>query len=368
MTEQTGTKDSERLRVSAEEGLPADWDDFVASAAGATFCHLGAWLSVMEDALGHESFRLTARDEEGRLRGVLPLVRVRSRLFGDFLVSMPFLNYGGALGPRGARLALAQWAVDMAARERVDLLELRWRGAALADDGPSDDSAQLDEMPRNLRTNARKITVLLPLPEEARELWEKGLRAKVRSQIRRPMKENFEVRTGPQQVEPFYSVFAHNMRDLGTPVLPLQLFRRLPRMFGDGVLFATVYEGERPIAAGCGFFFGHEFEITWASALREFNRLAPNMLLYWRMIETAIERGARVFNFGRCTPGSGTHRFKKQWGGHDEPLPWAVWSPGEETATPNPDQGKYALAASVWRKLPVPLTRVIGPPLARRIP
>jgi len=122
------------------------------------------------------------------------------------------------------------------------------------------------------------------------------------------------------------------------------------------------------VAGGCGFVWREEFELTWASSLLEYKREAPNMLLYWSLIERMIERGLRSFNFGRCTPGGGTHRFKGQWGGSDVPLPWLQWSPGGVSATPNPDRPLYRRAAAVWRRIPRPITDRLGPVLARRLP
>ena len=116
------------------------------------------------------------------------------------------------------------------------------------------------------------------------------------------------VRFGTDQVAPFFEVFARHMRDLGTPAQPLTLFRELAKQFPDDCWFACAYLGARPVAAGCGFRFGSEFEMTWASSLRAYNRQAPNMLLYWACMERAIGEGITRFNFGRCTPGAGTHR------------------------------------------------------------
>jgi FemAB-related protein (PEP-CTERM system-associated) len=358
------------LVVRAEASPPPDWDAVLADAKGATFCHQSAWGRLMDTTLGTESFHVTARDAGGTLEGVLPLVRVRSRLFGHFFVSMPFLNYGGPVGSFRARQALTAWAIEKTDGHGADLLEFRWRRSALGALLEDDSGGELGdaEIPPELTVTYRKVTVLLPLPGNPETLWDKGLRAKLRSQIRRPMKEDFEVRSGPDQVDSFYAVFARNMRDLGTPVLPKSFFQAMPAAFGDSVVFTTVNHGETTVAAGCGFHFGGEFEITWASSLREYSRMAPNMLLYWRMMEAAIGQKAHTFNFGRCTPGGGTHRFKTQWGGADEPLPWATWSTDGESAAPNPDQAKYRLATSVWSRLPVGVTRIVGPPLARRIP
>jgi serine/alanine adding enzyme len=369
--------------VEAAPRPDAGWDALVETAPGGSYCHLAGWGTIMEDVLGHEVLFLHARGREGALEGVLPLVRVRSRLFGHFLVSMPFLNYGGPVGSPEARRALAGWALAAAEGSGADLLELRIRlgGEVGEGSGPGDRDAGAVGAPsgagvgggqaedgRGLVVTGRKVTVILPLPDDPEVLWKDVLRSKIRSQVRRPMKEGLEARFGVDQVEPFYRVFARNMRDLGTPVLPRELFRALPGVFGDRVSFCVVYREGEPVAGGCGFLAAGEFEITWASALREHSKAAPNMLLYWRMMEHAIERGASAFNFGRCTPDTGSHRFKQQWGGEDVPLPWAAWSPDGHLATPNPEEGKYARAIAIWQRLPVGLTRLIGPPLARRIP
>lgn len=339
-----------RITETTRKGA-AEWDAFVHSRSDATFCHLYGWHDVMEDAFGHTTHYLSARDDAGHLEGVLPLVRVRSRLFGDYLVSMPFLNYGGPVGEPDAVAALMDYALRLAEEAGVDLLELRSRS----------------ELPGDLAVSHRKITVLLDLPADPEELWE-AFKAKVRSQIRRPMKEGMETVIGPDQVGSFYHVFSRHMRDLGTPALPREVFDHALQAFPKKMVFATVYHEHGPVAVGAGFVHRDEFEITWASALREYSRLAPNMLLYWSLMEEMSGRGLKTFNFGRCTPGGGTHRFKSQWGGRDVPLPWAQWSPGGLNGTPSPDSAKFRLATRVWRGLPLAVTNHVGPWLARKIP
>ncbi|HKG95749.1 MAG TPA: GNAT family N-acetyltransferase, partial [Gemmatimonadaceae bacterium] len=261
-----------------------------------------------------------------------------------------------SLGTPAARAALAAWAAEEAKRSRLKLLELRTReGDAEAAAGGS------------LGVSERKVTVLLDMAGTP-ELLFKQFPSKLRSQIRRPQKEGMELRVGAEQVGAFYEVFARNMRDLGTPVLPRAMFERIARVFGERALFAVVYHEGVPVAGGCGFVWADEFEITWASSLREHNAKSPNMLLYWGLMEHLVGRGARVFNFGRCTPGGPTHKFKLQWGGRDVPLPWLQWSPNTVSATPNPDAGAFGLAVRAWQRLPMPVANAVGPFLARQIP
>ena len=340
-------------RVEGFAGPASDWDAFVRSQSGWTHFHLFGWSTVIGRVFGHECPYLVTRDESGALTGVLPLVRVKSLLFGHYLVSMPFLNYGGPLGTDTAVQALAAAAGEMAGRDGVKLLELRNR----------------HEQPLEFPVSHRKITVVLDLPPIGPDALFKGLNGKVRNQIRRPQKEGVVVRFGADQVAPFYGVFAHTMRDLGTPAQPRALFDAIAETFGDDVWFGCAYLGDKPIAGGCGFRWGSEFEMTWASALTAHNRIAPNMLLYWSFLERAATEGLTLFNFGRCSPGSGTHRFKLQWGGRDEPLWWYQRTAGDaKAATPSPDDAAYAWGPRLWRYLPVPLATWLGPRIVRSIP
>lgn len=330
----------------------AEWDAFVRQAEGGTACHWAGWRPLLESVFGHECHYLAARTPDGRLAGVLPLVRVKSVLFGHYLVSMPYLNYGGPLGTPDAVRLLARQAADMASRDRVKRLEMRSRR----------------ELPIDLDASHRKITVVLDLEPNDPDTVFKRFDSKLRSQIRRPKKEGVEVRFGADQVEPFYKVFAHHMRDLGTPVMPRRYFEAIASTFGDRAWFACAWLGDAPIACGAGFRWGDEVEITWASSLRAHSRIAPNMALYWAFIERATTEGCRIFNFGRCTPGSSTHRFKRQWGARDEMLWWYGVSRRPDGATPSPNEGAYAWGPRLWRYLPEPIATALGPRIVRGIP
>jgi serine/alanine adding enzyme len=338
------------LPVATWSGAPADWDGFVRTQSGWTHFHLHGWKDVIERTLGHQCLYLAAG--EGRVpAGVLPLVRVRSALFGHFLVSMPFVNYGGPLGNAEAVRALASHAADLARRDGVKLLELRSR----------------IPLPLDLPVSHRKITVVLDLPSDPAALWQ-ALGSKLRSQVKRPQKEGLVVRFGPEEVEPFYAVFAEHMRDLGTPAMPRDFFRALAGTFGEEAWFGCAYHEGRAVACGAGFRWGDELELTWASSLSAYNRFAPNMLLYWAFMERAVQEGVKLFNFGRCTPEAGTHRFKRQWGSRDEQLWWYQLAQGGAGGTPSPNDARYAWGPRLWRRLPLRLATALGPRIVRFIP
>ena len=343
---------ADSLAVVPFDNTATQWDAFAQRAPNATFCHLAGWREIMSDALGHECLYRIAVNDEGHWQAVLPLVQVRSRIFGHYLVSMPFLNYGGPIGTPAAQQRLVVDATAEARRLGVDLLELRTRHT----------------VPAELPVSHRKITVVLNLPDSPDLLLRKVLPSSRRRQIERAKKEGLEARFGADQVEPFYEVFAHNMRDLGTPVLPRRVFEAIARVFPNSAMFCVAYWKGRPLAGGCGFVWGDEFEITWVSSLRAYDRLMPNMFLYWSYMQRLILQGVRVFNFGRCTPNGRTHRFKHQWGGVDVPLPWLQWSPREIDTTPSPERPIYRVATTLWSHIPVGIANLVGPLLARQLP
>jgi serine/alanine adding enzyme len=338
------------ISVEAFTGTEQEWDAFAASQHGYTHFHRLRWRAVVERVLGHECIYLAAR-VGSELVGVLPLVRVRSLLFGHYLVSMPFLNYGGPLGSRDGIRALVDAAVDLAQHGNVKLLEMRSR----------------EPLDIDLPVSHRKITVVLDLPSTSQKLFN-AFDPNLRRKIRKRQKIGVTVEFGHEQLEPFFGVFARNMRDLGTPTQPLALFREIANQFPDDCWFSCAYFEGKPVAGGCGFRFDKEFEMTWVSSLRAYHREAPNLLLYWACMERAIQEGLTTFNFGRCTPGGGTHRFKLQWGGREVPLWWYGHAASADTITPSPTQGPYRWGPGIWKRIPVSLATAVGPQIVRYIP
>ncbi|MEQ1800510.1 MAG: FemAB family XrtA/PEP-CTERM system-associated protein [Gammaproteobacteria bacterium] len=329
------------------------WDAFVAAHPGASAYHSWQWREIVTGEFGCEAYYLAARAGGGEWCGVLPLVRLRSGLFGDFLVSLPFFNYGGILAAGDdADAALMSAASALAARLGVSHVEFR------------------DQYPRaGLPVRTDKVAMILDLAPSVDGQWT-ALGSKLRAQIRRPEKEGATTRFGAVDLVPdFYRVFARNMRDLGTPVYAQSFFRRIAEQVAGQARIAVVYLQGRPVAAGFTLRHGDRMEIPWASSLREWNRVGVNMQLYWSVLKDAIESGVRQFDFGRSSVDAGTFKFKAQWGAEPRQLYWHYWlKPGQPMPNLTPDSPKYALAIRAWQRLPVPVANFIGPWIVRNLP
>lgn len=342
-----------RSDVRVSPAAPQDravWDGFVNARGDEAGYHAWDWQRVFANAFGHEPVYLIAR-QASQVVGVLPLVQIKSLLFGRTLTSLPFLNYGGVLADSPeAAAALAGAAREEARARRCGHVEFRHVTQQFAD----------------LPCKRHKVAMRLPLGPA---MWE-SLDRKVRNQIRKAEKSGLVVeRGGEELVRDFYAVFARNMRDLGTPVYSRRLFDEVLRTFPDRSRLHIVRLNGEPVAAGFTYRTPAMVQLPWASSIREFNSLCANVLLYWDAIRFAQDAGAPVFDMGRSTPGEGTFRFKAQWGAAPVPLHWEyhLLTQGE---LPNvsPANPKFQLAIALWQKLPLAVTLRVGPMIVRAIP
>jgi FemAB-related protein (PEP-CTERM system-associated) len=343
---------SYQISVSAADNA-AEWNEFVCASDAATGYHLWEWRHVFEHAFRHRCHYLIARDQAG-VAGVLPLVEVRSWIFGRALSSLPYVNYGGVLArTEEARTALLDEAGRLADSRSSSYVLLRHRRQTFPE----------------LPARTHKVTMLLELQSDADKMWN-ALDRKVRNQIRKAQKSDLTVVDGGEDLlDDFYGVFARNMRDLGTPVYGRTLFSSILSNFPRDARVHLVRLNGRTIAGAFSYAFGTTIEVPSASSLREHRALCPNHLLYWSIITRAIAEGRRIFDFGRSTPDDGTYQFKEQWGAAPEQL-WWEYRMLRNATVPSDDRhdSKYRSRIEAWKRLPLGVATLIGPRIARAVP
>jgi FemAB-related protein (PEP-CTERM system-associated) len=312
------------------------------------------WLNVLARAFSHSPYCLEVR-ESGQTRGILPLAYVNTWLFGRYLVGLPYLNSGGVMADNdGTAALLVEEAVNLANTLNVRHLELRH-------ERPLEHAAL---------THARtdKVHMRLDLPTDVDKLW-KQVSAKVRNQIRKGQKAGLTVEWGGQDLlSDFYAVFSRNMRDLGTPVYSKKLFANILAEFSARAEICLVRAGKSAVAGAILLHGWGVSEVPSASCLREYNDVCANMLMYWHLLERAVQRKQEMFDFGRSSEDSNTFRFKKQWGAKPMPAEWQFHVRSREFQAMRPDNPKYQRFVRWWKRLPVSLTRLIGPAIVRGIP
>ena len=331
----------------------AGWDEFVHAHPGANVYMLSGWAQLACEVFGHQAYFLEARGADGQLGGILPLVRQNSLLFGDFLTSVPFFNYGGALAdtPDQTR-ALMEHARTLAQKLGCRYLEFR--------------DAQPQPGDWHVRTD--KVTLLLELPEDFAALSKK-LGAKLRSQVKRTEREEPSVRLGGEELlDHFYDVFCRTMRDLGTPVYPRRFFAAILERFPETCLMVVVYRRGQPAAGAFLVIANGRAEIPWAACRDDAKPAGFNMKLYWEVLRAVMERGCREFDFGRSTADSGTYKFKLQWGAKPVQLYWHRWEKAAAASQPAPESRIMRYATSIWKRLPLRLANTLGPIVSPSLP
>lgn len=371
------------------------WDKYVYAHPSATLYHLFAWKNVIEKTYGHKTYYLVAVETEVYAKktqlpsfptsqpqtacivGVLPLVHLKHFLFGNSLISIPFFDLGGILADdiKVAKILLSE-AAKIAQKLKVNNLELRhvqplsWlpysTQASIDDKKDTPLSYQLSALRYIAKTH--KVRMLLELPESS-EILMKSFKSKLRSQIKKPLKEGLYSKVGGLELlDDFYKVFSINMRDLGSPVHSKKLMQNVFEEFADKTRNIIVYKDDSPVACSMIIGFKDTLENPWASALRQYSRLAPNMLLYWTMLEYACDNGHTYFDFGRSSPDEGTHKFKKQWGAQPTTFHWYyIYLNGQTEDSEKSEKSKFDKAIQYWQKLPVSVTKIIGPMIRKHI-
>ncbi len=332
---------------------PVGWDAFVESSPDARNYHRWIWRRVIQETYGHAPYYLAATSG-GQIEGVLPLIFVKSRLFGDSLVSMPFFSYGGALtNSEPARQALVAKAVEFAQVLRARTLELR----------------QATPDIRGWHTVTEKVTMEVQIPSDAAEVWNR-LNPKIRKRVRHSRKSGLTARwAGGDALEDFYGVFAANMRNLGTPVYPRAWFSNICAYLPAQTRILTVLDEGQPVAAAFLHVFRDTVELPWAVSLPDSRKNFSPLLLYWTLLEWAAENGFRRVDLGRCTPGGGNYQFKHHWGCEEKPLCWSYWLPaGAELPRRHADSSALRWAVQTWKRLPLAVANALGPRIVRGMP
>lgn len=333
---------------TASRGDLARWNAFVQAHGSSTFFHRFEWKQVLEDSFGHETHYLLA-EFAGEITGILPLARVRSRLFGDALVSTPFCVYGGIVAQGAAAFgALTDAACRLATDLGVDHLEMR-NLRRLHPDWPCKDLYVTFR--KSIDPDSEKN--MMAIPRKQRAMVRKGMQKGLKSRI-------------DTDVADHYKMYSESLRNLGTPVFSRRYLEVLQASFGADVEILTVTHEGKPVSSVMNFMFKGEVLPYYGGGSAEARGLAASDYMYWEVMERARSRGANLFDYGRSKQGTGSFEFKCHWGFEPQPLFYEYFLV-KARSVPNlsPTNPRYRAMIDMWKRLPLGLANRIGPPIAK---
>lgn len=327
------------------------WNAFVEGHPEGSFFHLAEWSAVLERAFGHRSHYLCA-ERSGALVGVLPLAEVKSLLFGHALVSTPFCVYGGELAAdEEAGRALVHAACELGARLGVGYVEMRNRKPRPGSDWLTKDLYVTFRRP----IDADPEQNMRAIPRKQRAMVRKGIQNGLRAEL-------------DEDSARMYDIYSQSLRNLGTPVFARSYPAILRATFGERCEVLTVMNGADAVASVMSFYFRDEVLPYYGGSTPAARAVAANDFMYWQVMERARARGARLFDFGRSKQGTGSFDFKAHWGFEPESLAYQYFLV-RARAMPNlsPTNARYQRMIRAWRRLPLPVSRLLGPPIARHL-
>lgn len=336
------------IRLCVEQDFPA-WDDYVNRHEHGTFFHLYGWQKILRDVLGHRTYYFVARTEE-KIIGLLPLVHIKSILFGSSLSSIAFGSYGGAIAdkPDIAR-ALELEAVELGNRLKVGSIEFRYQ-----------DATNQDRPRKHLYERFTKPV----LPDEDQNM--QAIRSKQRNIIRKGMKKGLALKT--DSVDSFYTIYAESVRNLGTPVFAKSLFKAMKATFSDHIEIVTAHLDEEPVSSALLYYFKDEVCPYYWGGRYIARSLAGNDFLAWGIICKAAERGVSQFDFGRSKKDTGSRQWKINLGFEPQQLNYEYELIRDKNMPDiNPLNPKYRYFVETWKKLPLPMARALGPFISKNL-
>ncbi len=336
------------IRIVRDSDAPA-WENFVLASAASTFFHRWGWRKLLCSTLGYSDHYLCATQGED-IVGVLPLVRIKSRLFGSSLTSLPFCAYAGPLaadeGAKEINAALVEFAVSLGRHLKVERVELRGLN-------PTCPQAPRQDLYATFRA---------PIPAQLESM--KGIPQKRRNVVRRAVSLGLQAQIG-QDADRFFDLYAENARAHGTPALGRAFFRALLAGFPDDcdVLFVQDAAG-KDLSGILNFYHHGEVLAYFAGEVEAARETNANDFKYWSLMRHAESRGCTHFDFGRSKAGTGSFQFKKLWGFEPHVLQYEFpYLPSGEVPQNNPMNPKYRIAIETWKRLPRAVVDRLGPVL-----
>jgi len=336
----------------------AHWDDYVTGHPMGTFFHLTGWKQVIEKSFRHKSHYLIAvsssMPSELKILGVFPLFSIKSILFGRSMVSTPFATYGGILANSDdTKKALYKEAVDLTQRYGLDYLEIR---------------NETDPLEGLLTKDLYYVFKREISADNDENL--KAIPRKSRRMVRKGIGNDLDATFGKLELlDTFYKLFAFNYQRLGTPVFAKRYLRNLLEEFEDKSNILMISKDGNPLSGVLTFYFKDQVIPYYSGAYPDAQKYAANDYLYWALMSDVADKSYKVFDFGRSKKDTGPFDFKRHWGFEPRGLPYQYYlNKIEELPDLSPANPKYQRRIEIWKKLPLWMTKIIGPHIVKNIP
>jgi serine/alanine adding enzyme len=339
------------VEICPLEECGSSWLSYLQRQVDADISHHPAWASIFRATFGLDTVLLTVRQGSAIVGGV-PLVLFDQPLTGKAAISMPYLNYGGLLAD-DAEIAEQLLAAcrEFANGAGLDYLELRHTGKSITKLADS--------------TIQNRVTFRLEIGAAAEDVL-RGLKKQLRTRLRKVDQMNLTAYQGKGRLDHFYGLFAEAMREHGTPVLPKRFFALVLDHLGENANIMLAYRGNRAVGGKIFFRFRDRITMVWGCFPNRHKHLLANYFLTRELIRQYAGGEYTLLDFGRSSRSGGGYSYKSNWQKEEIPI-YTDYIASDPTRIPNlkPENARFKLAVALWKRMPLGLTRLLGPRLSR---
>jgi FemAB-related protein (PEP-CTERM system-associated) len=325
------------------------WDQFAWSAG--TVYHTTAFQQVLVHSFGYTSLYHAVLDRDDQICAIIPLVVGRNLAWKKAGVSLPFVNYIDlcAVSEEAFHFAIA------ALQELKDKHKLGYIQLRLKEDKLADPSWSLDD---------HNHTFVLSLSEGEEKVLAMSSGSN-RNHVRKVYKNDwFDVSFDPQNLDSFYKVYVRRMKQLGSPAQDILFFQKLFEYLPEHAYLLSVLDKETGQVAGGMILLTSPRNSTvyypYGANLSEYNSKYLNNFMYWEAVKFGIRNGYSRLDLGRSQTGSGTYKYKQQWGAEPQQLNYHTYDGGLNKASGAPDKESLSFFIKMWKVAPSFITNPVG--------
>ena len=324
------------------------WLEFLARHPGSTIFHHPQWIRALETTYRYRpcSFGFV---EEGRLTGLLPLLEIRSWLTGARGVSLPFSDFGGPLITSNATLR------SVADHCRSLLAEKHWKYVEFRGDVEIASTVAGQHFKRHR----------LQLGKDTDAVFRGFDKSQTQRSVRKAEKSGVVVErsTDPHSMDEFVRLNYITRKKHGMPPQPSSFFRNVHKfVIGTGLGFVSLARIGNAVAAAA-VYLTHNDTVYYKFGASDESLLKsrPNHALMWDAIRWGCEHGFKNFDFGRTDlDNEGLLEYKRGWGTVETDVVYRRFLGAATDAQAIGEQGLLEKVKPVFRRMPIPVLKIIG--------
>lgn len=323
------------------------WNRYALSNSDSEIYHLASWADVYSETYGYKPYFFLLKLND-KVVGLLPIIHQKG-FCKNILTSLP----GGILLDNHQSHGEDVYHFIIALKNKLQAKDVvlynRYRlscemfesteNIRILKNLPKDDIELLNEIGKKRRWGIRKAQ-------------EHGLT----HQVFRPTKD---------LIKTFHQIYAKHYRDLGTPVHSLLFFLKQAEHLGDYIRILFVWKDDTPICVKWLMHYKSAIISSESATLKEYYFTRVSDYQVFHALKYAIDNSCSTYNMGRSQIDTGAFNFKKSWGELDiEEYP--IFSSKLRSGI-GAKKKKFNLFINLWKKMPVPLTKLVGPILRKHL-